>query len=56
LNAKFQKDGINPIRVKKVPLELTLAEFLLCFKRFSVVMLDDALDIVGPEYEATVEE
>ena len=51
LNAKFQKDQINPIQVKKVDVELTLEEFFKCFKRFNVVLLNGAMEIVGREYE-----
>ena len=51
LNAKLQKDQINPIRVKKVGVELTLEEFFKYFKRFNVVLLNSAMDILGREYE-----
>jgi hypothetical protein len=51
LNAKFQKNQINPIQVKEVSVELTLEEFFKYFKRFNVVLLNGAMDIVGREYE-----
>ncbi len=51
LNAKFQKDQIHPIQVKKVRVELTLEQFFKYFKRFNVVLVYDAMDIVGREYE-----
>ena len=53
LNAKFQKDQINPIQVKKVRVEITLEEFFKYFKRFNVVLVNGAMDIVGSEYEVT---
>jgi hypothetical protein len=51
LNAKFQNDQINPIKVKKVNVELTLEEFFKYFKRFHVVLLNGTLDINDREYE-----
>lgn len=51
LNRNFQKDQINPIQVKQVRVELTLEEFFKYFKRFNVVLIKGALDIVGREYE-----
>lgn len=51
LNAKFQKDQIDPIQVKKVDVELTLEQFFKYFKRFNVVLVNGAMDIIGREYE-----
>ena len=53
LDAKFQKDRVNPIQVKKVDVELTLEEFFKYFKRFNVVLVNGAMDIIGSEYEVT---
>jgi hypothetical protein len=51
LNEKFQKNPAAPIRVKRVSVDITLEEFFKHFKRFNVVLVDDALDIIGREYE-----
>jgi hypothetical protein len=51
LNAIFQKNQVNPIQIKKIRVELTLEEFFKYFKRFNVVLLSGAMDIIGREYE-----
>jgi len=56
LNTQFQKDQMNPIRVKKVSVELTLEEFFRCFKRFHVVLLNGALDLARREYQVAERE
>jgi hypothetical protein len=50
LNEQFQREN-GPIKVKTVRVEITLEEFFKHFKRFNVVMVDKALDIVGRDYE-----
>ena len=52
LNNEFQKQT-GPIKVKKVRVEITLEQFFKCFKRFNVMLADNALDITGREYEVT---
>ncbi|MFC5861984.1 hypothetical protein ACFPT7_06745 [Acidicapsa dinghuensis] len=51
LNEQFQKDQIAPIKVKKVRVELTLEQFFKYFKRFNVVLVKGAIDILGREYK-----
>jgi len=52
LNNEFQKQT-GPIKVKKVRVEIRLEQFFKCFKRFNVMLADNALDITGREYEVT---
>lgn len=52
LNNEFQRQT-GPIKVKKVRVEITLEQFFKCFKRFNVMLADNALDITGREYEVT---
>ena len=55
LNEEFARH-VGPIRVKKVRVEITLEQFFEYFKRFNVVLVNDALDITGREYEVIEEE
>lgn len=50
LNEQFQKQA-GPIKVKKVRVNVTLEQFFNLFKRFNVVLVDNALDITEREYE-----
>jgi hypothetical protein len=50
LNEEFQTQN-RPIKVKKVRVEIILEQFFKYFKRFNVVLVDNALDITGREYE-----
>jgi len=52
LNEEFQSQT-GPIKVKKVRVEITLEQFFRYFKRFNVVLVNNALDITGREYEIT---
>jgi hypothetical protein len=51
LKAKFLRDQINPIRVKKVSVDVSLEEFFNLFKRFNVVLVAGAIGIIGREFE-----
>jgi hypothetical protein len=55
LNKEFQKQT-GPIKVKRVRVEITLEQFFKYFKRFNVMLVDSALDIIGREYEVIEEE
>jgi hypothetical protein len=54
LNRDFQKEH-GPIRVKSLKVEITRDEFFKYFKRFSVVLVERNLDIIGREYEIVEE-
>ena len=43
--------GPDPVRVRKVRLDLTVPQFLKLFKRLSIAISPRGLDLTGREYE-----
>ena len=48
---KTLKETSGPLRVKKVDLDLSMEEFLLLFKRFSLAISWRGLDLMGRELD-----
>ena len=48
---KTLKETSGPLRVKKVDLDLSMEEFLLLFKRFSLAISLKGLDLMGRELD-----